>query len=419
MAQTATSLLSVLREEWTDDQLQKQFEADNGPLARIEKIKTTMIGKQAQVPIHKNRNLGGFTGVGASGGNLNAAGQQAVDQAVYTLVYNWLSVQLDASALIQASGSQAQAIIGAKDLEITNGVENVRHQTVREFMTNGDGIVAACATSGGSTVVPLVASPSGTAWGYDALVRGWLGVGSLVDVGTTANTSTLAADQVVSAIALSATAPTITIPTSITTTAGTHFVYISNPNSTTAANPEINGLRSMVNTSGAIGGLNPSTAGQEFWQAAARDTATTTFSLDLALALQRGVMQFSGKPMTDVWAGLKQGANFYSLLQNQVRFAGDVKFEAGSVGTLYWNGMQVTQFPDILDSDWACLTLSDLVRVGGDSDGPRWASELEGNGGGQTRWAQGTTSFKDAVVFPIQVGLRRRNTHAMASGLTA
>jgi hypothetical protein len=408
----------VLREAWTTERIQKQFESDNGPLARIEKVKGTMIGKQAQVPIHKSRNLGGYTSVGAGGGTLNAAGKQGVDQASYTLVYHWLQIELDASALIQASGNTAQSIISSKDLEIEGGVENVRHQALRQLMTNGDGIVAQCDTGGASTTVELLASPSGTAWGYDALVRGWLGVGSVVDIGTTSDTDSLVTASEVTAIKDSATDPDITIGTSISTTSGTHFVYIANPNSATAANPEMNGLRNLVNTTGAVGGLDPATAGEEFWAAASRDTTTTVFSLDLALNLQRQVMQRSGKAQTEVWTGLKQQANFYSLLQNQVRFAGEAEMQAGSVGRLKWNGMVVDAFPDVLDSDWYCLTLSDFARITGGTDGPKWASEIEG-AGGQTRWAQGTTSFKDAVVYPIQIGLNRRNTHAAATALTA
>jgi hypothetical protein len=417
MAQTATSMLDVLRDNWTSDDVQKQFEANNGPLARIEKTNGTMIGAQAQTPIHKNRNLGGYTSVGAGGGSLNAAGQQAVDQATWTLTYHWLSIELDASALAQ-SGSNTQAVIAAKDLEIEGGLENVRHQVVRQLMTNGDGIVAQCATGGASTTVSLTASPSGTAWGYDALVRGWLGVGSVVDIGGTSDTDSLVTGTTVSAIADSASAPTITIGSSISTTAGTHFVYIANPNSATAANPETNGLRNIVNTSGALGGLNPSNAGEEFWAAAQRDTSTSVFSLDLALSLQRQVMQRSGKPMTDVWTGLKQQANFYSLLQNQVRFSSDTEPTAGSVSTVKWNGMTVDAFPDVLDSDWWCLTLSDFVRINGGWGGPKWATEIDGSGG-RTAWAQGTTSFKDAVCYPIQVGVQRRNTHAGATALTA
>jgi hypothetical protein len=418
MAQTATGLLPLLREAWTAEEAVKQFEAGNGPLARIRKVKSTMIGKQAQVPIHKGRNLGGYTSVGAAGGNLNTAGNQQVDQATYTLVYHWLSVALDASALMQAGGSNQQSIVEGKVLEIENGIENIKHQSVRQLMTNGDSIVAACASGGASTTISLVASPSGTAWGYDAIVRGWLGVGSVIDVGTTADTDALLTAGTVTGVSESASAPTITTATSITTVAGTHFVYIANPNSATAANPEINGLRNLINTSGAVGGLNPSTAGQEFWQAASRDTATTVFSLDLALSLQRGVMQKSGQPQTDVWTGLKQQANFYSLLQNQVRFTGDTTASAGSVSTTKWNGMTVDAFPDVLDSDWYCLTLSDFCRISGAADGPVWASSLEGNGGGQTRWAQDTTQFKDALCYPLQIGLNRRNTQAAATGLT-
>jgi hypothetical protein len=418
MAQTATTLLNVLKEAWTDDQLQKQFEDGNGPLARIEKVKSTMIGKQAQVPIHKSRNLGGYTSVGAGGGSLNTAGSQGVDQASYTLVYHWLSIALDTSALVQASGNNAQAVVSAKDLEIEGGIENVRHQAVRQLMTNGDGIVALCGTTSSSTTVALGASPHGTRYGYDALIRGWLGVGSVIDIGTTADTDVVVTGATVSAISAVAATPTITIGSSVSTTADTHAVYIANPNSATAANAETNGLRNIVNTSGALGGINPSTAGEEFWAAAARDTTTTVFSLDLALSLQRSVMQASGKPQTDVWTGLKQQANFYSLLQNQVRFSSDTEATAGSVSTVKWNGMTVDAFPDVLDSDWACLTLSDLCRISGSLSGPTWATNLS-NSGGPLQWAADTTSFKDAVVFPIQVGAKRRNTHSMASGLTA
>ena len=417
MAQTATSILPALREEWSDTTLQKQFEAGNGLISRMMKVKGKPIGKQLQVPVHKGRNLGGFTQVGPAGGNLNAAGQQAVDQGTYTLTYAYLSIELDASAIIQAE-TDAQTVISAKDLEIENGIENNKHQLERQLATNGDSIVAQCATKGSNAVIDLIGSPSGSAYGYDALIRGTLGVGSLVDIGTTADTDVLAGDQVVSAISFQTpSAPTITIPTAVATTAGTHFVYISNPNSATAPNPEVNGLRNMVHTSGAIGGLNPATAGSEYFAAAARDTTTTVFSLDLPLFLQRQVMQFSGKPQTEVWTGLKQQANFYSLLQNQVRFAGDVGFNAGSVSTIKWNGMTVDAFPGILDSDWWQLTLSDFRRVTGSTDGPKWMSQLAGDS--QLEWAQGTTRFKDAVMLPCQFGLARRNTQAGATALTA
>lgn len=417
MAQTATGLLTVLKESWTSDRIQRQFLSDDSPLSRLEKVKATMIGKQAQTPVLL-AGSGGYTSTGSAGGALNPAGQQSVNQATWTLVYNWFQTEIETSALNQAGGSSAQAIVSAKDLEFEGAITDTRRQITRQVVTNGDGIVAQCATGGASATVSLTASPSGTAYGFDALQRFWLYPGAVVDIGTTADTDSLVTGTTISAVSISPTAPTITIGTSISTTAGTHNVYIANPNSATAANPEVNGLRNIIAQTGALGGLNPATAGQELWQAASRDTATTVLSLDLLLSLQQGVMQFSGKAHTNAWTGLKQQKNFYSLLQNQVRFTSSDAMSAGNVQKTSWNNMEVEAFPAILDSDWHCLTLSDLCLIHGAIDKPTWASDLEG-AGGKGRWKQGNTSFVDAVVYPIQIGVQRRNTHASATGLTA
>jgi hypothetical protein len=417
MAQTATALLTVLKEAWTSEDLQRQFLSDDTPLSRIEKVKSTKIGKQAQTPVHA-QGAGGYTSVGASGGSLNPATNQAVNQAVWTLVNHWFQIAIESSALNQASGDQAQAIVSAKMLEIEGAIRDTRRQITRQLVTNGDSIVAQCATGGASATVSLVASPSGTAWGFDALQRNWLYPGMIVDIGTTADTDALVTASQISAVSPVSTAPTITIGTSISTTAGTHFVYIPNPNSATAANPESNGLRNIVNTSGALGNLNPATAGQEYWQAAARDTTTSTLSLDLLLSLQQAVMQQSGKTHTDCWTGLKQQKNFYSLLQNQVRFPTDSGLGAGNVNKVTWNSMQVEAFPSILDSDWFCLTLSDFGRITGAWDKPMWASDIQGSTNGAI-WSQGTTQFVDAVQYDTQVIVQRRNTQAAATALTA
>jgi hypothetical protein len=67
MSQTASTLASVMKEAWTSDRCQKQFEDAALPYQRIQKVPATMIGKQAQVPIIKN-NGGGYTSFGAAGG---------------------------------------------------------------------------------------------------------------------------------------------------------------------------------------------------------------------------------------------------------------------------------------------------------------------------------------------------------------
>jgi hypothetical protein len=414
--QTAISMAQALKEAWTSERMQKQFEDKNAPLGRIEALRGTMIGRQAQTPIWPGRS-GAFTTVGAGGGNLNPALQQPVAQALWTLVYNWFQIALDTSAIAQASGQSAQSVVGGKDLEIEGAIENTKHQMTRMIVTNGDSIVAACGTATSSTTVPLTAAASeGATYGYSALVRGWLFPNMAVDIGTTADSDALVTESPVSAVSYSnPAAPTITIGTAIAPTAGTHFVYIPNPNSTIAPNPELNGLRQIVG-SGALGGLNPATAGQEYWRGALVDNTTTTFSLDLPLNLQRYILQNSNEPGTAVWTGYKQQANFYSLLQNQVQFAGDQNLGAGNVSGPKWNGMTVDAFADVLDSDWFQLTLPDLIRVTSAIDKPTWASDIEG-AGGSTRWQQGTTRFVDGLVYPMQFGAQRRNTHAAALAL--
>lgn len=418
MAQTATTLANVLKEAWTDARIQKQFYADDGPLTRIESEPAVMIGSQASVPVWTDLAAGGYTSTSQAGGVLNPATNQPVNKAFYTLTQHFYQIALEYSALNQAAGDNIASVVSAKNLEIEGAIASLRNQATRQIVTNGDGIVAACGNTSASTTVNLVASPSGTAYGYDAIVREWLRPGAVIDIGTTADTDAVATGVTVQGVTESASAPAIQISGSaVSTTSGTHYVYIANPNSTTAANPEANGLRNLYGT-GALGGLNPATAGQEFWQPALRDTSTSVYSLDLALNMGRSVQQKSGQPETTVWSGLKQQANHYSLLQNQVRFSSDSGLNAGGRGSVKWNGLNWEAFNAILDSDIFFLHLPDIVRVTGGFKAPQWMSSLQGANQGQI-WSPGTTQFVDGLGHAFQVGLRRRNTGAAATALTA
>jgi hypothetical protein len=420
MAQTIASMAGVIKDAWTSDTIQKQFYDDN-PL--LEKIRAaagvTMIGLQAQVPIHSGRS-GGYTSVAAAGGVLNPARNQTVAQATYTMVYHWFQVALEASVLNQ-TGTSSQAIIAGKDLEMKGAVQDMSKHASRQLARNGDSILAECATGGASTEVELRPSTATTAYhGYDAIVRGHLHADLPVDIGTTADTDSLVTGSYITAVEESPTTPSITIGSSISTTAGTHFVYLANPNSATLPNAEMNGLENMIGNT-TFGGINPATAGNEYWKAAMVDTTTTSFSLDMALNLQRAVFQKGGRYQTSVFTSAKQMAAFYSTLQNQVRFTGEKGMGAGGVGGLEgldWNGVGVNVLPDIYDADWFHLMLEDLVRVEGSWKKPMWATDIQGSGGDMS-WAQGTTGFQNAVCWPFTIGMQRRNRSAAAINLVS
>lgn len=416
MAATATSLTSVLYERWSDTEIQKQWLADDSPLSRLDSVRGVMMGKQVQTPVWGDLNSGGYTTIGAGGGTVNSPSNQGSAQAVWSLVYAYMPIALEISAINQ-SGNDMQSVISGKNQEIRGAIATVRNQGTRQFMTNGDSKVAACGSATAAAVPVTAAASEGAAYGYSSIVRDWLRPGAVVDIGTTADTDALATAATVTAVAESETAPTVTTSAgSITTVAGTHFFYIANPNSATAANPETNGLRNIADITGALGGLNPATAGQEYWQAASRDTATTVLSLDLGLTLARKVLQQTGKDFTDVWTSYKQQANWYALLQNQVRFSGDLKLGAGNFGNVTWGNMAVNAYAACLDTDWFCLTLSDLFRVTGNITQPTWYSNLAGMNTGMIPTPL-STQFQDQLVFSYNVGARRRCSFAAATAL--
>lgn len=418
MASTVANLSSVLKDAWTSDRMIKQFYDENPLLAWFQGTSPTMIGAQAQVPIHKRRS-GPSTSTNAAGGVLNPAGNQVVDQALYTIPYLWRQINLEVAALNQTGPTQS--IVNAKDFEIEGAVNDISRDASRMLANNGDGFIAQCTTGGASTTVNLLPAASG-GLGFDAIVRDWLRVDMVVDIGTAADSDVLATGATISAVAESATAPTITTATSVTTTSS-HFVSVANPNSATATNPEINGLRNMISTS-TLGGINPATAGNEYWQpgAAALDAVTTSFSLDAMLNVNRTVFQKSGNARTStVLMSAKQMTNFYSLLQNQVRFTGERGLGAGGIGNMdgiSWNGMGINVWPDICDKEIYFINREDFERITGNIKKPTWTSELEGGGQG-LRWAQGTTSFVEGITFPLQVGMNRRNRSGALTNLVA
>ena len=419
MAQTIAGLASIVKDMWTTQRIQKQFYNENPLLEMLRDATGTKVdsmGLQAQVPIHTNR-AAGYTSVSAAGGNLNPDTQQTVGQAVYTMVYHWFQVGLETAVLNQTEGD-ARAIIAGKDLEMQGAIDDVSKQVSRQFARNGDGVLAEAATGAASTTIPLVTRANG-GHGYDAIVRGHIYPGMPVDVGTVADTDALATGSVITNVVEDPAAPSITIGASVATTAGTHFIYWANPNSATAANPEVNGLENIVGD-GPLGGINPADPGNHFWKAKV-DNTTTTFSIDLGLALQLHLFQKGGNYNSKVLTSAQQMANFYSLLQNQVRFMGEMKMGAGGVGRfvgLDWNGVGVNVNPDVYDLDWFHLQPEDLVMIRGAIKEPTWVSDLEG-AGGDIRWVQNTTRFQNAVVWPFNIGVQRRNRMAAAKNLRA
>lgn len=401
MAADFTAYQAVLKEVWTQSNLEKQFYDKNPFLDRLEKeTPTHSIGEYAIVPVHVGRS-GGYSAVPRTGSQaLNPADSQKVAQAQYTWTNHWFQIGVEEETLRSTAGN-ADAVAKAADLEVNGALSDLQKQITRQFLGgNGDALIAQCGTTTASTTVALNATAN------QALVRGWLYPGLKVDIGTTADEDAVVAGATITAVTQSTSAPTITIDSSVTTSSS-HYVSIADARSGTTSY-EANGLRNIVG-SATLGGLSSTT--YPGWQATNNSTAQD-LSLGILLAAQQNIAQ-QGASASWVVTSLKQQVAFYKQLQSQVRFTGDTNLGSGNVEKPTWNGLTIDAEPDVLDGDWFMLSPKDLILVR--DGGPRWQNQ--DSGGNILVWQQGTTRFVGGLHWHIQLGAKKRNTHYGFTGL--
>lgn len=409
--EAVSNLLEMLKEVWTQDRMERQFYDGTRWLDKVEKTAKYTIGRQAQVPLELSL-PGGDSSVPTAGSSaLNAADTLHPDRADYTLTQQWRQVAIEAAALNQADTVGMRSVVDAQDATIKSNVLGMRKNINRQVVSNGDALIAGTLAGAADTTVLLDPAK----YGADAIYRGWIRRGMVVDIGTTANEVSVGDAVTVVSVTKSETAPAFVASASVTETAST-FVSVANARLGTTSF-ECDGLRSIVGSaSSTIGTLAPASVPE--WQPAKVDTTTTTVSLDLMLNLQRAIYQETGEYPKYITTSAKQGANLYALFQNQVRFDSD-KSAAGNVEGFKWNGFDIAIDPDIPNQELYLLNLPDfLVVTGGQFGKPTWASDIEG-AGGQLRWSQGSTKFVDGLYYSLQLGVKRRNSHASAISLTA
>jgi hypothetical protein len=413
MAQDVSSLQDVMQEVFTASRLEKQFYDEFRLFDKLHRTSKWTHGKKAVVPVHAGRS-GGVTTLSSAGGTLNAADKQRVDRAEYLVPYHYHQIELQLAAINEATGG-GFSIGSSVNLEVEGGLSDLRNNITRQFLGDNTGLIARMDATTNNTTLEMTAS----GYGYDAIVRGWLYPGLLVDIGTTADPDSEVDGLALTGVRESSTDPDVILAAADTVADGSFISVAQATQNGGNTSNESDGLRNMAaSTTAPSGTLDPDTAGQEFWQPAHVDTTTTVLSLNLLLTLQRKVNQKVGSRSGTLVMGLYQKQNFYELLQNQVRFSSD-SVKAGNDQTETWNGGPIVDLPEVPDREVYYLTLSDLALVtGAKIKKPTWVSSLQGANQAML-WAQGSTRFVDALTYPVGLAMSRRNSHAAAIGLTA
>jgi hypothetical protein len=429
MPTTAANYQDLAKEVWDGDAMVKQFYDENPWLDMIEKKQRVVIGKRAQVPLHTGR-AGGTTVLDSAGGFINSADSEDVDRAEYTLSYNYFPVSIEVGALNEITGG-AQSIGDALEHMMSSGINNIRNQITRQFLT-GHGRVAAVATDGGGDAVVSLATlaqvAAGEVSGADALAAGWIAPGDVVEIGTTADYDTIvdrgaaatpAAISVVASVDENPSAPTVTLGANVgATTLGTHFLSLANARGVagTGSVVESAGLITIAGTQNNVVG-NVDANALKFWNPAEVDSTTTIPDMELLLRLTRKVRRKGGDGAF-ILTSLLQLDNVYQMLQSQVRFNGDREIGAGNSESFKWRGNTVHAFPQVPENFMFFLDMDALEIVTGKYTKPTWMSDIGGTGkAGQ--WVPGTTHFDDTVMYALGLAARRRNNMAAATNLKA
>lgn len=410
MAQTAANLIAIRKEVYTQDVLEKMFYEDAPVLERFERTNKYTMGREVRVPMWSYFG-NGTTVLDSGGGTFNPDDAQDTQVASYTLSYGWQPIGLEFGALNEVNGPPA-SVGDALTLETEGAMIGLRRQVMRMAGGNGDGLIAGTLADAGVNTIRLDPAKRG----LHALTAGFLSPGNVVDIGTAPNGQSLATARLITDVDdTDETQPKIVISGATISPTASTFVTLAHP---AGAPKEFTGLRGMFGSmTSVVGNLNPATAGLHFWKPAAVDTTTTVYSLDLPLTLQRKVRARTRQ--TPVWfvTSLAQAANHYSLLQTQVHFGGDMNLTAGADQKAGWNGMEFTADPDIPDNELYLLDPKAFFLAVGKYTKPTWKSEVQGVNRGLDS-VIGASGFKDALVYALALGIKRRNTGASAQALT-
>lgn len=388
----------------------EQLNNDVFLLSRIEKLTDfELVGNQVVVPLHKGR-------TGAIGSRLELealppAGNQVFARATYDLAYHYGRIQVSGVAQAKTKSS-AGSFADVLKLEMDGIRADLKRDQARQVWgasdgnTGGNGKIATCGTTTASTTVVLNTA--------EALRKGHLYVGMVVDVGTAASPRSLVdgvttpANGLISAVNVAT--PSITIGLAITTTTANFVSRAGNAVSATAGK-ELTGLQTLVSTGNAtVGGIDDSTAGNEYWKNI-RDATGGALALDKMLQVWNQCTLSGESPPSVVLTTYGLQRAYFNLLQPLVRYVEPMQIKSG------YNALDFQNKPLVADLD---AKFGNIYFLREDhfknfvNEEWHWLAD-DGN---ILKWVIGYDAWEAAIAKYNQIGTDRRNVHAVMSGLT-
>lgn len=400
MPASLTTMNSALKEYW-ENALAYQLNDKTLLLNRLDSTNENLYGRYALIPVHNNRN-GGLSARGEYQ-TLNAAGNQGLAQANYDLKYLYGAGQVSGPGLERTSGGLEGSVVSMLDLEMNRLMDDVRVDCSRQLYGTGDSKITQCGVTSASATVVL----TGTGFN-EALQKGQLTPGMLIDIGTLANPVLRVAGAKILSVTLAT--PSITIDSAITT-AVTDFVFRTGNAAASSVSYEMSGLQNLNPTAqGTFGLINPATAGNTYWDNQ-RINVAGNITLDTMNKAFNTVNGLAGGQLSAIITsyGIQRGV--YNLLQSQIRYMDPMALKSG-FQTLEWNGIPIIADKDAPYSQMHFLDERSL-RVYANRDW-HWLEE----DGRVLKWTPNQDSWQFVLARYMNIGASRRNNQLVAYGVT-
>ena len=313
-------------------------------------------GLLAVLPLHTSRS--GGVGARAELGVLPTAGNQVYAQATYDLKYHYGRVQVSGQAIAK-SASDAGSFLRAMKAELDMIKDDLAIDFARQVYGPGTGVIEVCGTSGPSTTITLATA--------EAIKKGFLYIGALIDVSVIATGAPVANGNAVQISAVNAATPSITVVQvgaggsgSVTVTAANAIYRAGNVTNGPVVNEMDAGLQKILPAAAnTLGNINAASAGNEYWDNL-RDTtggaitlngATSPLMVNLNRAISAGADDLISVTTPGIVRRLFGSADFTGLSGAQtatnVRFVNTKAF-AGGFSTISFD---VGSGPVVLASD--------------------------------------------------------------------
>ena len=393
------STLSALLKDTYMGPVAEQLNNEVLLLQRLESRDQEIFGKQVITPIH----IGRSGGIGARGESkqLPSPGNQRYDKAIYDLKYLYGRVRVTGPSMARTK-SDAGAFLQALKSELDGIRADLRKDVARQIYGDGDGVICATAAAGPSTTVTL-----GTR-GAEAIRKGQLYVGMVVDIGTTADPDALVAATTITAVNLAG--PSITIGSSITTTTSHRVFRAGSVDGSTAVVYEIdNALGKLVSTSAGltVGGINSGTVSE--WDNL-RDSTGGSISLDLMHSLWNQVRIAGGDPSIIIGSfGVQR--NYWNAFQSKVQYTEPQNLRGG------FKALEFMGLPFVADVDapFGRMYFLDekFLKVFSNRD---W--HFLDEDGDVLKWRTDYDEWEAVLARYMNLGITNRRVQLVASGLT-